>query len=144
MQDSHNDREFTIFDILITIAKKKWFIIIFTSIFSIAAVIYALVTPEIWGSRSSFITVSDQVSAKGIGASMLGDLGLGLLGNVSSSEALNNIMYLDSRNLKKQAIRKFDMLNYFKITEKDTLKAMEIALQKFDLKVYGSDRKSVV
>ena len=65
MQDSHNDREFTIFDILITIAKKKWFIIIFTSIFSIAAVIYALVTPEIWGSRSSFITVSDQVSAKG-------------------------------------------------------------------------------
>lgn len=138
MKDSHNDREFTIFDILITIAKKKWFIIIFTSIFSIAAVIYALITPEIWGSRSTFITVSDQVSAKGIGASMLGDLGLGLLGNVSSSEALNNIMYLDSRNLKKQAIRKFDMLNYFKITEKDTLKAMEIALQKFDLKVYGS------
>lgn len=138
MQDNHNNKELTLFDILITIAKKKWFIIIFTSIFSITAVIYSLVTPEIWGSSSSFITVSDGMSAEGLGASMLGNLGLGAFGNISSSEALNNIMYLDSRDLKKQAIRHFDMIDYFKITESDTLKAMEIALQTFDQKVYGS------
>ncbi len=138
MQDKHNNMELTLFDILISIARKKWFIIIFTSIFSLAAVVYSLITPEIWGSGSTFISVSDQMSAKGIGASMLGDLGLGMLGNVSSSEALNNIMYLDSRDLKKQAVRKFNMYDYFEITEKDTLMAMEMALKAFNTTVYSS------
>ncbi len=134
----NNNKDITLFDLLISIARKKWFIIIFTSIFSIVAVIYSLVTPEIWGSSSTFISVSDQMSAKGIGASMLGNLGLGMFGNMSSSEALNNIMYLDSRELKKQAIRKFDLIAYFEITEEDSLKAMEIALDNFDQKIYGS------
>lgn len=138
MQTNHHNKDITLFDLLISIARQKWFIIIFTTIFSIIAVIYSLVTPEIWGSSSSFISVSDQMSAKGISASMLGDLGLGMLGNVSSTESLNNLMYLDSRDLKKQAIRKFDMINYFEVTEEDTLMAMEIALKKFDLKVYSS------
>ncbi|OQY39504.1 MAG: hypothetical protein B6226_01735 [Candidatus Cloacimonetes bacterium 4572_65] len=128
----------TIFDAFIALAKRKWFIIIFTAIFSISAVIYVLVTPEIWRSSTTFISVSDDMSAKGIGASMLGNVGLDFLGGVSGA-ALNSIMYLDSRDLTKKAVEKFNMIEYFEIAvDDDPIKAREIALKNFRAEVLNT------
>ncbi len=137
MEKSTNENPITIFDAMIALAKRKWFIIIFTAIFSIAAVVYVLVVPEKWQSSSTFVTITDDMSASNLSSSMLGGLGLGFLGGISSEDALQNIMFLDSRDFKKRIVRKFDLINYYEIEESDTLKALDIALKALKEETYG-------
>jgi uncharacterized protein involved in exopolysaccharide biosynthesis len=137
MENRSKEQTITIFDVLIALAKKKWFIIIFTGIFSVAAVVYVLVTPEIWRAQSSFVTISDDMSAKGLSASMLGGLGLDFLGGAGSAQALTNAMFLDSRDFKKKAVDEFKLIDYFEVTDPDPLKAKETAIKSFDEKIYS-------
>jgi uncharacterized protein involved in exopolysaccharide biosynthesis len=126
-----------IFDVMLALVKHKWFIIIFTVTFSIGAVVYSLLKHNIWNSSGTFLTITDGMSSSSIGSSLLGNMGLDFMGGIASEEALSNLLILDSRDLKKKVIRKFDLIRYYEITEEDTLKAMEMALRLYDEKTCG-------
>lgn len=130
------ENKITIFDVMIALAKKKWFIIIFVGICCIASVTYVLLTPQIWSSNAKFVTVSDDMSASGIGSSMLSNVGLDFLTSQSSG-ALQNMMYLTSRDLKKKIVKKYNLTEYFEIAEKDSLKAREMTIETLKLKMYS-------
>ena len=53
-------REFDFFELLRILLKNRKFIIIFVAVVSVAAVVYSLLTPQIWESSASFYVVGDQ------------------------------------------------------------------------------------
>ncbi|MFO7659805.1 MAG: Wzz/FepE/Etk N-terminal domain-containing protein [Candidatus Cloacimonadaceae bacterium] len=116
-----------IFNLLLIFARQKKLIIWITLIAAVAAVIFSLLTPQIWTSRANF-----KPDAASAGVSInLGDLGgimSSLLGS-SSGDAQSAMIILRSRTLNEEVIRKFHLIQYFKIEEADTLKAMDIALE---------------
>ncbi len=131
-----NDADFDVFDILITIAKHKWLIFIITIVVSIAAVAYSLLAKEVWGSSATFITLSDDMSAS-MGNSILGGMGLDFMGGFASEESMNNLLILDSRDFAKKIVRKFDLITYYEISEKDSLKEMDKAIKKLKKETFG-------
>jgi uncharacterized protein involved in exopolysaccharide biosynthesis len=117
-----------IFDLLLIFARHKKMIIFITLIAAVAAVINSLLTPEIWTSRATF---KPDAASSGIALNVgeLGGIMSSLLGN-SSGDAQSALIILRSRSLNEEVIRKFNLIQYFEIKEADTLKAMDIALEK--------------
>ncbi|HNU97709.1 MAG TPA: Wzz/FepE/Etk N-terminal domain-containing protein, partial [Candidatus Syntrophosphaera thermopropionivorans] len=56
-------REFDFFELIRLIIRNRKFIIIFVAVVSVAAVIYSLVTPQIWRSTATFYVIGDQTSS---------------------------------------------------------------------------------
>lgn len=131
MENSNN-----IFNLLLIFARHKMLIIIMTLIVSVAAVIYSLLTPQIWTSRATF-----KPDAASAGMTInIGDLGgimSSLLGG-SSGDAQGALIILRSRTMNEDVIRKFNLIQYFRIREADSLKAMDIALEMLRGEVLGT------
>jgi tyrosine-protein kinase Etk/Wzc len=123
--------------ILILIAKRRTFILRFTLATAICAVIYSLITPQIWESRATFYAVENQSSQLPINVMGLGKLTSSFLNNDSSTMALNFATILNSRTFSEGAIRKFNLESYYKIKEVDSLRAMDIALKRLQTKTIG-------
>ncbi len=125
-----------IFNLLLIFARQKKLIIIVTLIVSVAAVIYSLLTPQIWTSRATF-----KPDAASAGMTInIGDLGgimSSLLGG-SSGDAQGALIILRSRTMNEDVIRKFNLVQYFRIREADSLKAMDIALEMLKGEVLGT------
>ncbi len=122
-----------LFSLLLVFAQQRKIIIWITLIVAIIAVIYSLLTPQIWTSSVAFKpdATSSSVSLNvpdlsGIMSSFIGG---------SSSDAQSALIILRSRTLNEEIIRNFKLLQYFKIAESDTLKAMDIALEKLKAKI---------
>jgi len=116
-------------DIIYLIVKRKRIVVIFTLVMSLTAVIYSLLSPEKWTSEFSVYPNTNQNVF-----SMAGNLleGLGLGASITPRTiCYKNSAILKSRNFTEKTIRKFHLLEYFEITEKDTLKAMDIAVKRF-------------
>lgn len=122
-----------IFDLLLIFARQKKLIIGLTFIVAVAAVIYSLLTPQIWTSRATF---KPDAASAGISLNIYDPYGImsSLLGSEPGA-AQNALIILRSRTLNEDVIRKFNLLRYFKIEEKDSLKAMDNALELLKSKV---------
>ncbi|MFA7057105.1 MAG: Wzz/FepE/Etk N-terminal domain-containing protein [Candidatus Cloacimonadales bacterium] len=123
-----------IVDIVRTLVEGKKFIIIFTTIVAIIAIVYSLLTPAYWKSSTSFTINSSSgglnIDLPGNLGSMLGSTGLGdILGGSSSETDFLNI--INSRHFTEHLITKYDLMTYFKIKEADSLKAMDRSLKAF-------------
>ena len=114
-------------DLLIIVVKGKRFIVVFTVVMSIIAVIYSLVTYEKWTSRFSIIPILD-TSATVPTPSLFDGFGFGSGLNLKSV-SLKNSVILKSRTFSESVVRQFNLIDYFKITEPDTLKAMDFAIR---------------
>ena len=53
----YGKREFDFFELIRLIIRNRKFIIIFVAVVSVAAVIYSLVTPQIWRSTATFYVI---------------------------------------------------------------------------------------
>jgi len=121
-------------DIVRALVKGKKFIIIFTAIIAITAIVYSLVTPKYWKSSTSFV-VNSSSSGLGLGLSLPGNLsslvGNSSLGNLlgASAEETDFLNIINSRTFNENLIRKFDLLTYLDIPQEDSLKAMDIAIE---------------
>ncbi len=122
-------REFDIFEFVRILLQNRWFIIIFVGVVSIAAVVYSLLTPQIWESRATFYVVGDQASALPFDIAGLSGLSSELMGFESSQNAINAVSAMQSRTFSEDVIRRFNLIDYYKISDPDTLKAMDIALK---------------
>ncbi len=127
----------TIFDHLLLLARHKGIIIWTTLLVAAAAVAYSLLTPQIWKSSASFKTDTSSSLNLPVDASALGGLLPSIMGG-ATGDAQSALVILRSRSLNERAIRRFNLIRYFKITEPDTLRAMDMALLKLKQKVVGT------
>jgi len=119
--------EIDILDILIVLAKRKWFIIITTFIVSVFAVTYALLTDEYWTSSASIRPVSQRSSSFSLSASsLLGGLGSSLIGG-TQSESVDLITIMKSREFSDAVVNKFNLIEYFELDFPDPILRHEMA-----------------
>jgi len=133
-----------IFELISVIYKSRKLIIAIVVIAAIAAVIYSLVTPEIFTSRASFYAVGDSGSELPINIPGLTGISANLLGIGGSANTENYIDILRSRTFGEDAIRKFNLVPYFKLTHADSLRNMDKALMKLSQNVmsFGYNKSS--
>ena len=134
-------REFDFFELIRLIIRNRKFIIIFVAVVSVAAVIYSLVTPQIWRSTATFYVIGDQASSLPLNIDGLSGLTAGLMETTNSQNAINAVTAMNSRQFSEKVIRHFNLIDYYKITTKDSLKAMDSALRMLHTKTMkiGSD-----
>ncbi len=124
-----NEREIGILDLIYAIVQKKRFVIIFTMIFAIGAIIYTLVTPKKWISTATIQPITENSSSMSINSGILDMLGGGgILPNAKEDLSMQFVTIMESRTFREDVIRKFDLIHYLKITKPDSLIAMELAL----------------
>lgn len=123
-------REFDFFELIRILLKNRIFIIIFVAVVSVAAVVYSLLTPQIWESSASFYVVGDHSAGLPFDIKGLGGLTSSLLGADEAQNAINSVSAMKSREFSEDVIRHFKLIDYYKITEKDSLRAMDLALKK--------------
>jgi len=131
METKKND----FFDVLAIFAKHGKFILIFTLITAAAVVIFSLVTPQIWSSTATFFTIGDQNQSLPINLGESNSLASSFLSTQNFVNGQNSIAIMNSRTFSEDVIRKFNLIPYFKIKEKDSLRAMDLALKKLSKKV---------
>jgi len=123
-----------IFDLLTVIAKHRNLILIILAIVSVGSVAYALLAPQQWSSHAVLRPVDQDESLMSLGSSFMG-LGGALLGGGISFRGEDFITIMSSRTFSEDIIRQYNMIEYFKINEADSLVAMEMALRKLHRKV---------
>ncbi|MGI6197865.1 MAG: GumC family protein [Candidatus Cloacimonadaceae bacterium] len=123
-------REFDVFELIKIMLRHRWFIIIFVAIVSVGAVIYSLLTPQIWESGATFYIVGDEATALPINLPGIGSLASNLMNQDNLQGGLNAVSAMYSRRFSEDVIRKFDLISYFKINDPDTLLQMDVALKK--------------
>jgi len=123
-------REFDVFELIKILLDHRWFIIIFVGIVSVAAVIYSLVTPKIWKSEATFYIVGDETASLPIDIPGIGSLASSIMKQDKLQGSLNAVSALRSRRFSEDVIRRFDLIRYFKISDRDTLLQMDVALKK--------------
>ena len=121
-------------DIVLLLVKGKKFIFFFTLIACIIAVAYSLLATERWASSVTVFPLSDQ-NVFSMASALMDGLGLGAAASSPFAANNKNSTVLKSRTNTENTIRKFDLIEYFQITERDSLKAMELAIERFHSQV---------
>lgn len=126
---------FDLFELLRIMLANRRLILIITIVVAIAAVIYSLVTPQIWSSSASFFAVGSDISELPFDIPGLSGISASLLGNDGSAKADNFVTVMQSRTFTEEIIRKFRLLDYFKLHDPDSLRNMDNALKKYKSRV---------
>ncbi|MDZ4182074.1 MAG: Wzz/FepE/Etk N-terminal domain-containing protein, partial [Candidatus Cloacimonadaceae bacterium] len=121
---------FDVFELLRVILKNRLAIGILVLVVGITAVIYSLLTPQIWMSKSSFYVVGSKTMNLGLGISGLGGLAGDLMEAQRDSDSYKAMAVMQSSSFTEDVIRKFDLIRFFELTDKDTLMNMDTALLK--------------
>ena len=120
-------------DMLLIVVKNKKSIIIFTLIMSVIAVFYSLIVTEKWASEFTVYPISSEEFS--VGSNLLSGLGLGA-SSTPKLLAYNYSAVLKSRTITEKAINEFNLIKYFEITTKDSLKAMDNAIKSFHSEMF--------
>ena len=107
-----DQRELTPFlENVIQLLKKKWFIIVNTSVFAILSIIISLMLPNWYSSRASIISSGGGTSNF---LSMLSGIPMGDFGLSALSEDISNyIAILESRSVRENIVKEFDLVNRY-------------------------------
>ncbi|MCB5260719.1 MAG: Wzz/FepE/Etk N-terminal domain-containing protein [Candidatus Cloacimonetes bacterium] len=125
-----NQTSFDLFDLLRIILVNRKLIIGIVLVVAIGAVAYSLLTPEIWSSQTSFFAVGDDVTDIPFDIPGFSGLPADLLGTDSGEKAENFITVMLSRTISEEVIRKYKLIDYFKLDNPDSLRNMDDALKK--------------
>lgn len=125
-----------LFDYLLLFARQKVIIICVTMIAAAAAVTYSLLTPLIWTSKATFTPDASSGMSLPLNISGLGGMMSSFLGG-GGSDAQNSVMIMGSRTFSEDVIRHFNLLPYLKVTDSDSLRAMDKGVEKLKTKVVG-------
>ncbi|MDD2228267.1 MAG: Wzz/FepE/Etk N-terminal domain-containing protein [Candidatus Cloacimonetes bacterium] len=123
-------QHFDLFELIRIILANRKMIIILVLAVAITAVIYSLLTPQIWSSKATFFAVGDDVNGLPFNIPGMSGISASLLGKDSSDKAVNFITVLQSRSFSEEVIRKYKLIPYFNLHDPDSLLNMDFALQK--------------
>lgn len=130
---------FDVFELLRVILKHRRMIGILVLVVGIAAVTYSLLTPKIWRSTASFYVVESK--AEGIGLASFTGLAGDLLEAQRDSDAYKAMAVMKSTAFSEDVIRRFNLIGYMELSDKDPLVNLDTALMKLPKLVsfdYGS------
>ncbi|MDP8232021.1 MAG: Wzz/FepE/Etk N-terminal domain-containing protein [Candidatus Zophobacter franzmannii] len=134
-------------DYLLILAKKKWKIILWTSLFAIISIFIALLLPKYWMSKTSFTMNDSNSLGSSLPKNITSMIGNSMLGSLTSSgEGQKFLNLMSSRSFKEEVINEFDLKTYFKVEEADSYKALDQALLKLRkiVSVNMSDKTGVI
>lgn len=123
-------KEFDLFELIRILLVNRKFVIIFVGIVAIAAVTYSLLAPQIWSSSASFYAVGAGGSSLPFNLPGLGGLTASFLNMGASDQALSFINAMESREFSEGVIRKFKLIDYYELSDPDSLFNMDKALKK--------------
>ena len=121
---TENQKEINILDVLIVLAKHKFFIIKLVFSITLIALIISLVWPHTYKSNSTFIPATQQ---RGLPSGVAGMLG-GTLSLPMDFPRVNTEVFINvlrSRELREDVIREF---NFFEIYESDLMEELLLKL----------------
>ncbi len=121
------NKELGILDLTLIFAKRRKFIIVFTLIAALAAIVYSLLAPHYFKSRASLIPIVDNESIGAISGSITDLIGGSFIKTPKSEYAVDFITVMKSRTFRENVVREFDLIPYFKI-KKPPMEAMEKAI----------------
>jgi uncharacterized protein involved in exopolysaccharide biosynthesis len=118
-----------IFDLVHIFYKSRKMIALIVIVVAIAAVIYSLLATQYFKSRASFYPVGKGSSGLPIDIPGLSGITSSLLGGEDTQQAEGYIEVMKSRIFSEDVIRKFDLIQYFKLKNPDPLHNMDNALK---------------
>lgn len=142
-----NTKETGLLDLLLILAKYKKFILITTIVVSVIAVIYSLIVPIYWTSTATILPTSEGSSKLSFDDSSLLSMGSSFISGSFQSFGIDVITILESRTFSEKIIKKFDLINYFKIDDLDSLIVMEKAVNQLTenvRKIYINDDSGLI
>jgi len=119
------------FDVLMVIARHRTMILWILAVVSVASVAYALLAPQYWTSRAVIKPVDDGDNLASLGSSLLG-IGSAIFGSSVGYHGDDFVTIMTSRTFSERVVREFELIDYFKIKDRDSLVAMEKALRKMN------------
>ncbi|MFW6347722.1 MAG: Wzz/FepE/Etk N-terminal domain-containing protein, partial [Cyclonatronaceae bacterium] len=114
MKNPDQPQSINLLDILITIAREKWFIFITVFIVTAIALVISLIWPVTYKSSSTVMPLKEQQSLGGLGALAGSMLPLSFDGEVLGAERLAVI--LSSRSIREATIEQFDLMKVYEKT----------------------------
>lgn len=130
--EKERNKDFNLFDVISVVLKYWRKIALWMLIASIVFVVFILLAPQYWLSTAVIMPVEDtQTSTISLSSAsgLLGSLGSSLLGSKAASAADYYESILKSREFNERVIRHFNLIQYYKIDDPDTVKAMDMALK---------------
>ncbi|MDD4156310.1 MAG: Wzz/FepE/Etk N-terminal domain-containing protein [Candidatus Cloacimonetes bacterium] len=122
-----NTKKIDLLDLCLILVSNKKIIICFTLIMSIIAITYSLVVDEKWSS-SATVDIIDNADNFSLTNSLFDGLGLEGSGSVKG-KSLKYSAVLKTNRISKKAIKEFDLISYFNIVDKDSLKVIDTAIK---------------
>ncbi|HPT71108.1 MAG TPA: Wzz/FepE/Etk N-terminal domain-containing protein [Candidatus Cloacimonadota bacterium] len=130
-----NNHEFGLLNLLYAIVQKKNFVLIFTVIFAIIAIVYSLLTPKLWVSTTTIQPITESNDGINLDTGLLDMLGGGILSNAGGYSSDQFVAIMESRTFSEDVIRKFDLIRYFNIKSDNYREAMENATKKLKSRI---------
>lgn len=129
--DNSTDSEirFDVFELIRLILKHRKMVITIVVLAGLAAVVYSLLTPQIWRSEAAFYAVSNKDMQLPLAVAAMGEIGKDLLDKNMQIEAINCITIMSSRAFSEKAIRQFNLIDYFRLDSPDSLANLDDALR---------------
>ncbi|MBN1968089.1 MAG: hypothetical protein JW870_01860 [Candidatus Delongbacteria bacterium] len=123
-----DNNSINLIDVLIVLAKKKKWVIISTLLVSIVSVVYVLLVPQYWISSGTFKPISESDQGLSLPTSLLG-LSNTFLGSSVFTSSADYLAIMNSRTFSEDVIEHFNLAEYFKIKQKDSLRINELSLK---------------
>lgn len=121
-------KDMGIFDLLYLLAKRRTFVIVFTLVFALGAVTYALLAHKYWISTAVIVPIADNSALSGLDSGLMGIMASGLLQGAQSDPAVEFVSIMRSRTFREDVVKKFNLLSYFKLDKLPPAEAMELAV----------------
>ncbi|MDD2505859.1 MAG: Wzz/FepE/Etk N-terminal domain-containing protein [Candidatus Cloacimonetes bacterium] len=122
--------ELDLIEVIRIILKNKGLIIAIVSFAAIVAVVYSLLTPQIWKSEATFYALSDKDIELSASSASMSKLARDLMEQNMQNETMTAIDIINSRRLSEEVIHHFKLIEYFKLKSPDPLTNMDDALEK--------------
>jgi len=138
-QNSSVAESITLVDLVATVWRQKWLVIIITAAAAVLSVLYSLSKPNIYTATSTLLPISGSTSALSQYAGLAAMAGVSLPGASSADPTVKIQAILNSRELATKVINELDLIpKLIKEPEKlKTISPLSAALQTFQKNVFS-------
>lgn len=128
-KERNHSNELDLIEIARIVLKNRRLIIAIVSVTAIAAIVYSILAPKIWRSEATFYALSEKKLELSGSDSTLGKLARDLLEQNAQNEAMTSVNIMNSRSFSEKVIKRFNLMDYFELSDTDSLANMDDALK---------------
>ncbi|MDD4806661.1 MAG: Wzz/FepE/Etk N-terminal domain-containing protein [Candidatus Cloacimonetes bacterium] len=128
--------ELDLIEVIRIVMKNRRLIIFIVSIAMVAAITYSMLAPMIWSSEAVFYARSNKSLELTQSASSMSKMIKDLVESSAQDEAMACVNIMKSRSFTEEVIRRYSLIDYFKLTDPDSLANMDDALERIPRVVF--------